>query len=102
MLKRTTTGIICNRRPTEGAPAHDSSDTSSSGTPEGSNTPRYSLLAQAKRDAAKKGLYSRFFRGPTLGPDTALEKGVKERVRESMRIQARGEGWQGMLGEEWP
>lgn len=27
---------------------------------------------------------------------------VKERVRESMRIQARGEGWEGMLGGEWP
>ena len=30
------------------------------------------------------------------------EKGVKDRVRESMRIQARGEGWEGALGEEWP
>ena len=30
------------------------------------------------------------------------EKGVKERVRDSMRIQARGEGWEGTLGEEWP
>lgn len=27
---------------------------------------------------------------------------VKERVRESMRIQARGEGWEAALGEEWP
>ena len=29
---------------------------------------------------------------------------VKERVRESMRIQARGAGWVGEfgLGEEWP
>jgi hypothetical protein len=30
------------------------------------------------------------------------ERSVKERVRESMRIQARGEGWEGSLGEEWP
>jgi hypothetical protein len=30
------------------------------------------------------------------------EISVKERVRESMRIQARGEGWEGTLGEEWP
>jgi hypothetical protein len=30
------------------------------------------------------------------------ERSVKERVRESMRIQARGEGWEGTLGEEWP
>lgn len=30
------------------------------------------------------------------------EKSVKERVKESMRIQAWGEGWEGMLGEGWP
>lgn len=30
---------------------------------------RMDLLATAKRDAAKKILYSRFFRGPVLGPD---------------------------------
>ncbi|KAM0709174.1 hypothetical protein Q7P35_003210 [Cladosporium inversicolor] len=30
------------------------------------------------------------------------ERSVKERARESMRIQARGEGWEGSLGEEWP
>jgi hypothetical protein len=30
------------------------------------------------------------------------ERSVKERIRESMRIQARGEGWEGTLGEEWP
>lgn len=30
------------------------------------------------------------------------EKRVKERVKESMRIQAWGEGWEGMLGEGWP
>jgi hypothetical protein len=30
------------------------------------------------------------------------ERSVKERVRESMRIQAKGEGWESALGEEWP
>ncbi|KAH6912626.1 hypothetical protein BKA70DRAFT_1264405 [Coprinopsis sp. MPI-PUGE-AT-0042] len=75
-LKRTATGIICNRRPVDGAPAHPGSDTSDS--QEDSTLPRYTLLARAKREAAKRGLYSRFFRGPTLGPDTSLERGVKE------------------------
>lgn len=27
---------------------------------------------------------------------------VKERVRQSMRIQAKGEGWEGSLGNDWP
>jgi len=31
-------------------------------------------LATAKRDAAKRGLYSKFFRGPTLGPETIVEE----------------------------
>jgi hypothetical protein len=30
-------------------------------------------LAIAKRGAAKRGLYSKFFRGPVLGPDTLIE-----------------------------
>ncbi|KAF8133772.1 hypothetical protein EV363DRAFT_1397186 [Boletus edulis] len=45
-LARTTTGILSNRRPG-----------------------RLSLLATAKREAAKRGLYARFFRGAVLGPD---------------------------------
>ena len=36
---------------------------------------RLSLIAAAKRDAAKRSLYSRFFRGPTLGPEVILEQG---------------------------
>jgi hypothetical protein len=31
-------------------------------------------LATAKRDAAKRGLYSKFYRGPVLGPDTIIEE----------------------------
>ena len=31
-------------------------------------------MATAKRDAAKRGLYSKFFRGPVLGPDTIIEE----------------------------
>lgn len=47
--------------------------------------------------------------GSTHGAFTGLDVrdgdgggSVKERVRESMRIQARGEGWEGSLGSEWP
>lgn len=62
-LKRTPTGIISNRRPLSGTPA---SGTSTSDT---DTYPRTSIMTIAKREAARKGLYSRFFRGPTLAPD---------------------------------
>ncbi|KAJ7761607.1 hypothetical protein DFH07DRAFT_867738 [Mycena maculata] len=66
-LKRTSTGILSNRRPVTGATAGSSGST----TPDVEDTPpRLSLLATAKREAAKRGLYSRFFRGPVLGPDS--------------------------------
>ncbi|KAJ6585104.1 hypothetical protein B0H19DRAFT_924757, partial [Mycena capillaripes] len=59
-LKRTSTGILSNRRPVTGASAENSGAT----TPDVDDTaPRLSLLATAKREAAKRGLYSRFFRG---------------------------------------
>ncbi|KIJ64550.1 hypothetical protein HYDPIDRAFT_28490 [Hydnomerulius pinastri MD-312] len=64
-LKRTATGIISNRRPTLGTPASGSVTPDSDAT----TTHRLSLIAIAKREAAKRGLYSRFFRGPVLGPD---------------------------------
>ncbi|KAF7346466.1 hypothetical protein MSAN_01874600 [Mycena sanguinolenta] len=69
-LKRTTTGILSNRRPVTGALADDSGAT----TPEviDDTIPQLSLLATAKRAAAKRMLYSRFFRGPILGPDSAF------------------------------
>ncbi|KAH7928448.1 hypothetical protein BV22DRAFT_1044674 [Leucogyrophana mollusca] len=60
---RTATGIISNRRPITGTPA------SGVTTPDSDTTLRLSLISAAKREAAKKGLYSRFFRGPILGPD---------------------------------
>ncbi|KAL4073080.1 hypothetical protein V8B97DRAFT_1869086 [Scleroderma yunnanense] len=63
-LKRTSTGIISNRRPTDGTPA------SGSVTPDPNAGPHLSLVAAAKREAVRRGLYSRFFRGPVLGPDT--------------------------------
>ncbi|PBK97612.1 hypothetical protein ARMGADRAFT_1162454 [Armillaria gallica] len=73
-LKRTTTGILCNRRPLGGTLV-SSSGTS---TPDSDLMPRLSLLAMAKREAAKRGLYARFFRGPVLGPDTIPSKPEKD------------------------
>ena len=61
-FKRTTTGILSNRRPVGGTTAN------SGATTPNSETPRLNLLGNAKREAAKQGLYSRFFRGPVLGP----------------------------------
>lgn len=64
-FNRTTTGILSTRRPVNGTPA----DASGSSTPDGTQTPRTNLLSVAKREAAKRGLYARFFRGPILGLD---------------------------------
>ncbi|KAJ7288214.1 hypothetical protein C8J57DRAFT_509491 [Mycena rebaudengoi] len=59
-LKRTSTGILSNRRPVTGTIA----TSSGTATPDTEDTsPRLSLLATAKREAAKRGLYSRFFAG---------------------------------------
>ncbi|KAF9019191.1 hypothetical protein BDZ89DRAFT_1020975 [Hymenopellis radicata] len=71
-LKRTTTGILSNKRPIDGIPA--TPDPSGSSTPISSTAPiqRLSLLSMAKREAAKRGLYSKFFRGPVLGPDPSV------------------------------
>jgi hypothetical protein len=67
-LKRTTTGILSTRRPVEGTPA-----TSGTSTPDAVHqTGQFSLLVTAKREAAKRGLYARFLRGPVLGPDSDL------------------------------
>jgi len=64
-LKRTATGIISNRRPISGTPA----SASGTSTPDSDTYPRASVMTIAKREAARKGLYSRFFRGPILAPD---------------------------------
>ncbi|KAI6147313.1 hypothetical protein BKA82DRAFT_956173 [Pisolithus tinctorius] len=66
-IKRTSTGIISNRRPVLGIPTSES--TSGTATPDPYVGPKLSLIAAAKREAVKRGLYSRFFRGPILGPD---------------------------------
>ncbi len=84
MLKRTSTGILSNRRPVEGTPA-----TSGSTTPNaGYGLERLNLISTAKRDAAKRGLYSRFFRGPVLGPESIAEE---EQRLASLLTQTPGE-----------
>ncbi|KAF5311682.1 hypothetical protein D9611_009436 [Ephemerocybe angulata] len=75
-LNLTTTGILSNRRPPTGRPI-DSSATSPSRScsPDpSSSTSRLTLLATAKRESAKRGLYARFFRGPVLGPEATESK----------------------------
>ncbi|VDB91434.1 unnamed protein product [Peniophora sp. CBMAI 1063] len=77
-LRRTTTGIISNKRPPTGTIV----DHSSSTTPEPTSHPQ-SVMAIAKRAAARKNLYSRFFKGPVLGPD-ATEKEMVQTEKMSM------------------
>ncbi|KAG6890826.1 hypothetical protein C0995_003259 [Termitomyces sp. Mi166 len=74
-IKRTATGIMSNRRPLTGA----SATTSGTSTPDANDgNPRLTLIATAKRDAARARLYARFFRGPVLGPDDALPTALVE------------------------
>jgi len=62
---RTKTGIISNRRPTAGTPI-DSGSTTPNNSGSGSSTPRLSIMAAAKQEAARRMLYSMFFRGPVM------------------------------------
>lgn len=71
-LRQTSTGILSNRPPIVGTPASSGATTPSpsvNATPGPSFAPRLSLLALTKRETARRGLYSKFFRGPILGPD---------------------------------
>lgn len=73
-LKRTSTGILSNKRPLDGTPV---ASTSTSGQDTPTLTPSQrplSLMSQAKRDAARRGLYSRFFRGPVIGPEVIAQE----------------------------
>ncbi|EJC97880.1 uncharacterized protein FOMMEDRAFT_171290 [Fomitiporia mediterranea MF3/22] len=70
-LSRTSTGILSNKRPVSGTPASSSgSSTPCAEASSSTNIPSMSLMARAKREAARRNLYSRFFRGPVLGPDS--------------------------------
>lgn len=64
-IRRTTTGILSNRRPLEGAPA--TSDPPTPGADSALANQRFNILVAAKRRAAKQSLYSMFFKGPILG-----------------------------------
>lgn len=67
-LTRTSTGLISHKRPVLGTPA--SSGRSTPIPPSfDAQLPRANLLAVAKRESARKGLYARFFRGPVLAPE---------------------------------
>ena len=75
-LRQTSTGILSNRPPIVGTSCV-SSGTTTPTTSDSSSAPRLSLLALAKRETARRGLYSRFFRGPILGPDDVQSEIVK-------------------------
>ncbi|KAF9267331.1 hypothetical protein L218DRAFT_920052 [Marasmius fiardii PR-910] len=68
-LKRTTTGILCNLRPNDSAVTSATASGTSTPKPIDSSNLKLSLIALAKREAAKRNLYSRFYRGPVLDPD---------------------------------
>ncbi|KAF7298930.1 hypothetical protein MIND_00841000 [Mycena indigotica] len=75
-LHRTATGILSNRRPAISLSSDSGATTPD--PPDDASQQRFSLLVTAKRAAARKGLYARFFRGPVLGPDTESVVGEEE------------------------
>ena len=78
-------GSSSTRRPVEGTPA-----TSGINTPDAAGqTGQFSLLVTAKREAAKRGLYARFFRGPVLGSNSDLEtRAVANTIRtEDVKLE---------------
>lgn len=69
VLQRTVTGTISHLRPTHGTPAYEHKD--SIPISSASASTRLSLLATARRELARKQLYSLFYRGPIIGvPDS--------------------------------
>ncbi|KAI9510602.1 hypothetical protein F5148DRAFT_970012, partial [Russula earlei] len=91
-LRQTSTGILSNRPPIIGSPVSSGATTPtpcSDATPGSSSAPRPSLLALAKREAARRALYSRFFRGPILGPDDVQSEMVKMELTATPQISSR-------------
>jgi hypothetical protein len=81
-LDRTSTGIISNKPQKAGLSVLE--------TRAAPKSTELSFVALAKRESARRGLYSRFFRGPTLGPDAeAGEPPVLEVAKRSSQSQAR-------------
>jgi nucleolar protein TMA23 len=93
-LRQTSTGILSNLPPVVGTPifSDDITPAACSEAASGSSTPRLSLMALAKREAARRGLYSKFFRGPILGPEVHSETveteatAVSQTVGEDIRV----------------
>ena len=73
-IDRTSTGIISNKPQKVGLSVLETCTTSKS--------TGMSVLSLTKRESARRDLYSRFFRGPILGPDTE-EPQVLEMARRS-------------------
>ncbi|TCD70913.1 hypothetical protein EIP91_001222 [Steccherinum ochraceum] len=80
-LKRTTTGIISNRRPLTGTPALLSENATPGSSGSSTPTPRISILAAAKQEAARRTLYSMFFRGPVMRSDDTTPTPTKEEAK---------------------
>lgn len=78
-LDRTSTGIISNKPQKVGLSVLT--------TPATSRVTGLSVMALAKRESARRGLYSRFFRGPVLGPDTE-EPQVPDVARRSSPLRS--------------
>ncbi|KAH9924261.1 uncharacterized protein BXZ73DRAFT_21435, partial [Epithele typhae] len=76
-LRRTQTGILSNRRPLARTPADSSSGTSTpSAAPAGAH--RRSVLGAAKQQAARRLLYSMFYRGPVLTNEGEEKEGGRQ------------------------
>ncbi|THV03815.1 hypothetical protein K435DRAFT_774688 [Dendrothele bispora CBS 962.96] len=85
-LRRTGTGILSNRRPVD-LPS-TSSSTSGTSTPEPSSSttgPRLTLLAQAKREGAKRQLYSKFYRALVLAPETETSQELQQQQQQQQQ-----------------
>jgi len=78
-LRRTSTGILSNRPHIDGTPVSSGTTTPTPSLDDtaSASAPRLSLLALAKREAARRGLYARFYRGPILGPDDVQSEVVR-------------------------
>jgi hypothetical protein len=74
-IDRTSTGIISNKPKAVGLSALE--------TLTASKSTGMSVLSLAKRESARRGLYSRFFRGPVLGPDTEGQQVLEVAQRSS-------------------
>jgi len=90
-LDRISTGILSNKPQKAGL--------SALGTPVALQSKGVSIMTLAKREAARRGLYSRFFRGPVLGPDTEVVDSI-DRGKEEQKAQTPGRRQDGDSAKE--